>query len=124
MLVMLFQQGCDEVVVTGATGNAGTAVLNADPDIDQVVAVARRPPSRSLLPAEFDCADVTADRREHFFSGPGAVVHLAWLIQSGRESRSRERSMLTVAGAYSTRPSRRGAEPRLRILSRRLLPRA
>jgi UDP-glucose 4-epimerase len=76
------------VVVTGATGNVGTAVLwalNADPDIDQVVALARRPPSRSLLPAEFVCADVGADRLEPIFAGADAVVHLAWLIQPGRD---------------------------------------
>jgi UDP-glucose 4-epimerase len=76
------------VVVTGATGNVGTAVLralNADPDVDQVIAVARRPPIRSLLPAEFVAADVTADRLEPIFAGVDAVVHLAWLIQPGRD---------------------------------------
>jgi UDP-glucose 4-epimerase len=76
------------VIVTGATGNVGTAVLralNADPDIDQVVALARRPPGRSLAPAEFVCADVSADRLEPIFAGADAVVHLAWLIQPGRE---------------------------------------
>jgi UDP-glucose 4-epimerase len=76
------------VVVTGATGDVGTAVLralNVDPDIDQVVAVARRPPIRSLSPAEFVAADVTADRLEPIFAGADAVVHLAWLIQPGRD---------------------------------------
>jgi UDP-glucose 4-epimerase len=76
------------VVVTGATGNVGTAVLralNADPDVDQVVAVARRPPIRSLWPAEFVAADVSADRMEPIFAGADAVVHLAWLIQPGRD---------------------------------------
>ncbi len=76
------------VVVTGATGNVGTAVLralNADPDVDQVVAVARRPPMRSLSPAEFVSADVTTDRLEPIFAGADAVVHLAWLIQPGRD---------------------------------------
>jgi UDP-glucose 4-epimerase len=76
------------VVVTGATGNVGTAVLralNADPDVDQVVAIARRPPMRSLSPAEFVRADVSADRLEPIFAGADAVVHLAWLIQPGRD---------------------------------------
>jgi UDP-glucose 4-epimerase len=76
------------VVVTGATGNVGTAVLralNADPDVDQVVAVARRPPIRSLSPAEFVPADVSADRLEPIFAGADVVVHLAWLIQPGRD---------------------------------------
>jgi len=52
------------VVVTGATGNVGTTVLralNADPDVDEVVAVARRRPIRSLSPAEFVSADVSTD---------------------------------------------------------------
>ena len=76
------------VVVTGATGNVGTAVLralNADPDIDRVVAVARRPPIRSLSPAEFVAADVSTDPLEPIFAGADAVVHLAWLIQPGRD---------------------------------------
>jgi UDP-glucose 4-epimerase len=76
------------VVVTGATGNVGTAVLRAltaDPDVDQVVAVARRPPIRSLSPTEFVSADVTADRLEPIFAGAGAVMHPAWLIQPGRD---------------------------------------
>jgi nucleoside-diphosphate-sugar epimerase len=76
------------VVVTGATGNVGTAVLralNADPGVDQVVAVARRPPIRSLSPAEFVPADVSVDQLEPIFAGADAVVHLAWLIQPGRD---------------------------------------
>ena len=77
-----------KVVVTGATGNVGTAVLRAllaDPDVDQVVGVARRPPIRSLSPAEFVSADVSTDRLEPIFAGADAVVHLAWLIQPGRD---------------------------------------
>ena len=77
-----------KVVVTGATGNVGTAVLralNADPDVDHVVAVARRPPVRSLSPTEFVSADVSTDRLETIFAGADAVVHLAWLIQPGRD---------------------------------------
>jgi nucleoside-diphosphate-sugar epimerase len=76
------------VVVTGATGNVGTAVLralNADPDIDEVVGLARRPPIQSLSPAQFVRADVSADRLEPIFAGADAVVHLAWLIQPGRD---------------------------------------
>src|ERR1700753_2231061 len=89
------------VVVTGATGNVGTAVLralNAAPDIDQVVAVARRPPLRSLSPAEFVSADVTVDRLEPIFSGADAVVHLAWLIQPGRDE-----SVTRAVNVYGSR---------------------
>ncbi len=76
------------VVVTGATGNVGTAVLralDADPGVDEIVAVARRNPRRSLGRAEFVSADVSTDRLESVFAGADAVVHLAWLIQPGRD---------------------------------------
>jgi nucleoside-diphosphate-sugar epimerase len=76
------------VVVTGATGNVGTAVLrvlDADPGVDEIVAVARRNPSRSLGRAEFVSADVSTDPLESVFAGADAVVHLAWLIQPGRD---------------------------------------
>ena len=89
------------VVVTGATGNVGTAVLralNADPDVDQVVAVARRPPIRSLSPAEFVAADVTADNLEPIFAGADAVIHLAWLIQPGRDE-----SITRAVNVYGSR---------------------
>src|SRR5918999_179708 len=58
------------VVVVGATGNVGTSVLRAladDPEVESVLGLARR-------------GDL-ADR----FAGAGAVVHLAWLIQPGRD---------------------------------------
>lgn len=76
------------VVVTGATGNVGTSVLralSADPAVDEIVALARRPPRRSLERAAFVPADVTSTRLEPLFAGAGAVVHLAWLIQPGRD---------------------------------------
>ncbi|MFL5859895.1 MAG: NAD-dependent epimerase/dehydratase family protein [Solirubrobacteraceae bacterium] len=76
------------VVVIGATGNVGTSVLAAlaaDPQVDEIVAVARRPPSRSLEGAEFVQADVTTSALEPVLRGADAVVHLAWLIQPGRD---------------------------------------
>jgi UDP-glucose 4-epimerase len=76
------------VVVTGATGNVGTSVLRAlaaDPAVDEVVAVARRAPQRSLEGAEFVAADVTESELRPIVRGADAVVHLAWLIQPGRD---------------------------------------
>jgi UDP-glucose 4-epimerase len=76
------------VVVTGATGNVGTSVvraLAADAAIDEVVALARRPPQRDLDSAHFIKADVATDDLEGSFAGADAVVHLAWLIQPGRD---------------------------------------
>jgi nucleoside-diphosphate-sugar epimerase len=76
------------VVVTGATGNVGTSVLralSADPAVDEIIAVARRAPGRALEGAEFVRADVTTDDLTAVFRGADAVVHLAWLIQPGRD---------------------------------------
>ena len=75
------------VVVTGATGNVGTSVvraLAADAAIEEVVALARRVPSRDLDGAQFIQTDVVTDDLEARFAGADAVVHLAWLIQPGR----------------------------------------
>jgi UDP-glucose 4-epimerase len=77
-----------KVVVTGATGNVGTSVLRAlaaDSAVDQVIALARRAPGRDLEGAEFVRADITTDDLGKMFAGATAVVHLAWLIQPGRD---------------------------------------
>lgn len=76
------------VVVTGATGNVGTSVLRSlsgEPAVDEVIAVARRVPGRDLEGADFVRADITSDDLTRVFAGAGAVVHLAWLIQPGRD---------------------------------------
>lgn len=77
-----------KVVVTGATGNVGTSVLrslSADPEVHEVVALARRDPGRDLEGATFVRSDVTLDDLVPVFRGADAVVHLAWLIQPGRD---------------------------------------
>ena len=77
-----------KVVVTGATGNVGTSVLRAltgDPGVNEVIALARRAPGRDLEGARFISADVTSDDLAALFAGADAVVHLAWLIQPGRD---------------------------------------
>jgi UDP-glucose 4-epimerase len=76
------------VVIVGATGNVGTSVLEAlasEPQIEEVVAVARRPPGHPLPRATFVRADVTHSDLTGIFRGADAVVHLAWLIQPGRD---------------------------------------
>ncbi|MGZ4176071.1 MAG: NAD-dependent epimerase/dehydratase family protein [Solirubrobacteraceae bacterium] len=76
------------VVVTGGTGNVGTSVLDAlaaDPRVEEIAALARRRPGRSLDGATFVHADVTSSPLEPLFRGADAVIHLAWLIQPGRE---------------------------------------
>lgn len=73
------------IVVTGATGNVGTAVLRALAGED-VVALARRAPEGPLPgDARYVRADVVEDDLEAIFRGADAVVHLAWLIQPARD---------------------------------------
>ena len=76
------------VVVTGASGNAGTSVLAALQDeaaVDSVLGIARRRPELSLPKVEWAQADVSRDPLEPHFRGADAVVHLAWLIQPSRD---------------------------------------
>lgn len=86
------------VVVVGATGNAGTALLRAlhgEPQVSSVLGIARRLPDRSAEQyrhAEWAPVDIAAEDTEtvvarlaELFAGADAVVHLAWLVQPNRE---------------------------------------
>jgi UDP-glucose 4-epimerase len=91
-----------KVIVTGATGNVGTAViraLEAESSVSEIVAVARRAPLRSLGRARFVAADVVESDLTSIFGGADAVIHLAWLIQPGRDE--------TVTGRVNLDGSRR-----------------
>jgi UDP-glucose 4-epimerase len=71
------------VVVTGATGNVGTAVVRAlvaDPAVDDIVGIARRPPSYRPAKVRWHAADVSCDPLA-IVSGADAVIHLAWKLQ-------------------------------------------
>ena len=75
------------VVVTGATGNVGTGVMEslaAEPRVDEVVAAARRAPGREFPRTRFESADVASSELVPLLRGADAVIHLAWLIQPGR----------------------------------------
>jgi nucleoside-diphosphate-sugar epimerase len=83
------------VVITGATGNVGTALLrrlSAEPDIEVIGIVRRRPQPDAGPPydgVEWHAADLSdpaclhplADR----LAGLDAVVHLAWQFHPGRQ---------------------------------------
>ncbi|MBS1844111.1 MAG: NAD-dependent epimerase/dehydratase family protein [Actinobacteria bacterium] len=84
-----------KVVVTGATGNVGTSVLAAlgrDPQVTEIVGLARRvPDSLSLPKVHWDQADVTVTPLAPLFEGADAVVHLAWAIQPSHDEPAMER---------------------------------
>jgi len=76
------------VAVTGASGNVGTSLLRSladEPDVESVVAISRRLPARRFPKVEWRSADVATSELEPHFRGADAVVHLAWLIQPGRD---------------------------------------
>jgi UDP-glucose 4-epimerase len=78
-----------KVVITGATGNVGTSVLEAlagEQRVEEIVGIARRIPERRQFPrTRFVAADVAEADLRTVLSGADAVVHLAWLIQPGRD---------------------------------------
>ena len=97
------------VVVTGASGNVGTSVLDvladADP-VEDVVAIARRLPTARDERARWRSADVARDDLAALFAGADVVIHLAWLIQPSRDERVTHRTniegtrrVLAAAGA-------------------------
>ncbi|MEV6627594.1 NAD-dependent epimerase/dehydratase family protein [Amycolatopsis sp. NPDC051106] len=72
------------IVVTGATGNLGTATLDAlarEPRVGSLVGLARRAPAPGRGETEFVRADVEHDDLARLFRGADVVVHLAWLFQ-------------------------------------------
>ncbi len=76
------------VVVVGATGNVGTSVLDAlerDEAVESIVGVARRLPDLTLPKVSWRAADIAVDDLEPIFRGADCVIHLAWLIQPGRD---------------------------------------
>jgi nucleoside-diphosphate-sugar epimerase len=76
------------VVVTGASGNLGTSVLRCladEPAVDTVVGVVRRIPDAVFPKTEWRSADVATTPLGPLLRGADAVVHLAWLIQPGRD---------------------------------------
>lgn len=100
------------VVVVGATGNVGTAVLSAlqnRPEVSSVVGIARRLPDESAEPysyADWVSIDIAAAidpddavlQLTEAFSGADAVIHLAWLIQPNTH-----RDLLRLVNVEGTR---------------------
>ncbi|HEU5106238.1 MAG TPA: NAD-dependent epimerase/dehydratase family protein [Solirubrobacterales bacterium] len=82
------------VVVTGASGNVGTSVLEAldrEAKVDEIVGLARRVPAVEMPKVRWVGADVVSDDLGPIFSGADAVIHLAWAIQPSRDEEVTER---------------------------------
>jgi UDP-glucose 4-epimerase len=82
------------VVVTGASGNVGTSVLEAlgeEQAVEEIVGISRRLPQVQMPKVEWATADVAEDELVPLFSGADAVVHLAWAIQPSRDEATTER---------------------------------
>jgi UDP-glucose 4-epimerase len=76
------------VVVVGASGNVGTSVLEAlgdEPAVDSVLGLARRLPDVQYPKTDWATAEVSSSELVPYFRGADVVIHLAWLIQPGRD---------------------------------------
>jgi UDP-glucose 4-epimerase len=76
------------VVVVGASGNVGTSLLRSladEPAVESVLGLARRLPNMRFPKTEWRQADISRSDLGPYFEGADAVVHLAWLIQPGRD---------------------------------------
>jgi UDP-glucose 4-epimerase len=76
------------IVVVGATGNVGTALLRAladEPAVDTVLGVARRLPELSIAKTDWAAADIGSAELEPLFRNADVVVSLAWRIQPSRQ---------------------------------------
>jgi UDP-glucose 4-epimerase len=72
------------VVVTGATGNVGTAVVEAlavDDQVTEIVGIARRPPDIKPPKTSYVAVDIAEDDLAPHLRGADVLVHLAWMFQ-------------------------------------------
>ncbi|MDX6610582.1 MAG: UDP-glucose 4-epimerase [Solirubrobacterales bacterium] len=83
-----------KIVVTGATGNVGTSVieaLSALEEIEELIGLARRAPAWKPEKTNWVNADVVSSPLEPVFEGADAVIHLAWAIQPSHDLETLER---------------------------------
>jgi UDP-glucose 4-epimerase len=75
------------VVITGATGNVGTSVVDAlaaEPQVTDIIGLSRRPTARVVPKTTWQAADVALDDLTPTFVGTDALVHLAWAFHPTR----------------------------------------
>jgi UDP-glucose 4-epimerase len=83
------------VVVVGASGNAGTSLLEAlagEEAVESVLGLCRRRPAARFPKTTWAEADIERDALVPHFRGADAVVHLAWRIQPSRDLESLRRT--------------------------------
>ncbi|PFG30645.1 NAD-dependent epimerase/dehydratase family protein [Paramicrobacterium agarici] len=90
------------VAIVGASGNAGTAILERiteSAEETEVVGIARRMPDDTVAPyraARWRSIDISASLAAHrladAFEGCDVVVHLAWLLQPNHDERVMRRT--------------------------------
>ncbi len=76
------------VVVLGATGNVGSALIDAlvaDERIEQIVGFARRAPTFRPPKVRWATGDIRTADLTGLLDGAAAVVHLVWKIQPSRD---------------------------------------
>lgn len=119
------------VVIVGASGNVGTALLRrlaTDATVTSVVGVARRVPDR-VPPAPYDIAswqgvdlgasgpdEPVVHRLTEVVTGADAVVHLAWAVQPSHD-RARLRATNVVGTRRVLEAVRRAGVPQLVVAS-------
>lgn len=89
------------IVVTGATGNVGTSVIQAlgdSPQVDEAVGLARRRPTWDPPKTTWVEADILEAGLAEKLRGADAVIHLAWAIQPSRDEATLER--INVEGSH------------------------
>jgi UDP-glucose 4-epimerase len=90
------------IVVTGATGNVGSAVLarlRSAPEVDTIIGIARRHPDDSAAPyrgVAWQTIDIgeagSVVRLQQAFAGADAVIHLAWALQPNHDEPTMRRT--------------------------------
>lgn len=76
------------VVITGATGNVGSALvrlLSEDPQVKEIVGFARRAPDLEIPKVRWVAGGVRTHDLAALFDGATAVVNLVWRIQPSRD---------------------------------------
>jgi nucleoside-diphosphate-sugar epimerase len=115
------------VVVVGASGNVGSAVLRRlgrEPGVDAVTGVVRRIPppgaGRPFDEVDWRSVDVSrgdaTDRLVDVFAGAAAVVHLAWQIQPSHDQ-ARIRRTNVDGTRHVARAAARAGVPALVVAS-------